>query len=80
LLDGAETDAGVWAEALEQQAAARARRAFGAGELEIRLREQREALVRLGPTCFLFGDVAPLRWSPLAERIRAQLDPAGTLA
>jgi glycolate oxidase FAD binding subunit len=78
LLGGAE-DETIWAEVALRQSAAPRRRAFGAAELELRLRGERQALVRLGPTCFLFGDVAPVRWSPLAERIRASLDPAGTL-
>ena len=79
LLGGRE-DESVWPEASELQLSAPARRAFGAAELEARLIEQRRALVRLGPTCFLFGEAAPVRWSRLAERVRVELDPAGTLA
>ena len=79
LIGGCE-DGSVWAEGAELQLGAPARRAFGAAELEARLIEQRRALVHLGPTCFLFGDAAPVRWSRLAERVRAELDPAGTLA
>jgi glycolate oxidase FAD binding subunit len=79
LLGGQAADGTVWEEVAERQLAAPGRRSFGGAELATRLREAREALVRLGPTCFLFGEVAPLRWSPLAERVRAELDPAGVL-
>jgi glycolate dehydrogenase FAD-binding subunit len=79
LLGGRE-DGDVWADAAERQLAAPAKRAFGGAELGERLRHSGPALVRTGPTCFLFGDVATLRWTALAERIRAQFDPAGVLA
>jgi glycolate oxidase FAD binding subunit len=80
LLVGGREDGGAWAESAALQETAPARRAFGARELEARLREQRQALVRLGPTCFLFGEAAPLAWTRLAEHVRAELDPHGTLA
>jgi len=80
LLGGREASARIWAEAAERQLPAPARSAFGGGELAERLRGVSEALVRLGPTCYLYGDVPPLRWTALSQRIRAELDPAGTLA
>ena len=80
LLGGREASARIWAEAADRQLAAPARSSFGGAELAERLRGVSEALVRLGPACYLYGDVPPLRWTPLAERIRAELDPAGVLA
>jgi len=80
LTGGRQGSPRVWAESADRQHAAPARRAFGAGELAARLREAGECVVHLGATCFLFGPVAALRWTPLAERLRAELDPAGTLA
>lgn len=79
LLGGREADGTVWEEVAERQLAASGRRSFGGAELAAVLGESGQALVRLGPTCFLFGGVAPLEWPPLAERVRAELDPAGTL-
>jgi glycolate oxidase FAD binding subunit len=80
VLGGREANARVWAEARRRQSESPARRAFGAGELADRLRDTRECVVRMGPTCFLFGDGAPLRWPALAERLRAHVDPGNVLA
>jgi glycolate oxidase FAD binding subunit len=79
LIGARPADPSLWAEADALQQAAPARRAFGAGELAARLGEQRQALVRTGPTCYLFGDAAPLRWSALAERVRQSFDPGRVL-
>jgi hypothetical protein len=58
-----------------------ARGAFAGRELAAVLEEVPQALVRLGPTCFAYVPQAYEQpWSPLAERVRAQFDPAGVLA
>jgi len=80
LLGGREANPRVWAEARRRQAESPTRRGFGAGELAVRLRETHECVLRTGPTCFLFGDAAPLRWPAAAERLRARLDPGSVLA
>ena len=79
LVGGRQGSPRVWAESADRQQAASARRAFGGGELAARLREAGECVVHTGATCHLFGSVAPLRWAPLAERVRVGLDPAGIL-
>jgi glycolate oxidase FAD binding subunit len=77
LLGAAEADASVWAEARELQAASGRRRAFGGAELASVLTGLDEGLVRLGPVCYAFSAGEPEPWSPLAERLRAELDPQG---
>jgi glycolate oxidase FAD binding subunit len=80
LLGGRE-DGGVWEEAAARQLSARSRGSFGAGELASALGELSEALVRIGPTCFAYlPQPYEQPWSPLAERVRAELDPLGVLA
>jgi glycolate oxidase FAD binding subunit len=80
LLGGRE-DGDVWQESAARQIAAGARGAFPLGELETALGEVSEALVRIGSTCFAYVPGAyEQAWSPLAERVRAQFDPAGVLA
>jgi glycolate oxidase FAD binding subunit len=80
LLGGRE-DSAVWTEVAARQLDAGARGAFAGGELAAVLEEVPQALVRLGPTCFAYVPQAYEQpWSPLAERVRAQFDPAGVLA
>jgi glycolate oxidase FAD binding subunit len=80
LLGGRE-DGAVWEEAAARQLSARARGSFGAGELASALGELSEALVRIGPTCFAYlPQPYEQPWSPLAERVRAELDPLEVLA
>jgi glycolate oxidase FAD binding subunit len=80
LLGGRE-DSSVWSEVAARQLDAGARGAFAGGELAAVLEEVPQALVRLGPTCFAYVPQAYEQpWSPLAERVRAQFDPAGVLA
>jgi glycolate oxidase FAD binding subunit len=79
VLGGRQANVRVWAEARWRQSESPARRAFGAGELGNRLGEAGECVVHTGPTCFLFGDGAPLRWPALAERLRRHLDPGNVL-
>jgi glycolate oxidase FAD binding subunit len=76
-LVGGDEDGDVLAEARARQTGAR--QAFGAAELPGVLERLPTGLVRLGPVCFAFGRGEPPPWSPLAERIRERLDPAGTL-
>ncbi|HSE80438.1 MAG TPA: FAD-binding oxidoreductase [Gaiellaceae bacterium] len=80
LLGGQEDD-DVWNEVAASQLGSRSRGAFPAGELAAALAELPEALIRIGPTCFAYlPQPYEQPWSALAERVRAQFDPAGTLA
>jgi glycolate oxidase FAD binding subunit len=79
LLGGREDD-GVWAEVAERQLAAGRRRVLAPADLAAELDALPQALVRLGPACYVFEGGEPLEWPPLAERVRAELDPAGVLA
>jgi glycolate oxidase FAD binding subunit len=78
---GGQEDGDVWNEVAASQLGSRTRGAFPAGELAAALAELPEALVRIGPTCFAYlPQPYEQPWSPLAERVRAQFDPAGILA
>ena len=80
LLGGQEDD-DVWNEVAASQLGSRSRGAFPAGELAAALADLPEALIRIGPTCFAYlPQPYEQPWSALAERVRAQFDPAGTLA
>ena len=78
---GGQEDGDVWNEVAASQLGSRSRGAFPAGELAAALAELPEALIRIGPTCFAYlPQPYEQPWSALAERVRAQFDPAGTLA
>ena len=78
---GGEEDGGVWNQVATLQLGARSRGAFAAGELGSALEELPRALVRIGPTCFVYlPQPYEQPWSPLAEQVRAQFDPGGVLA
>jgi glycolate oxidase FAD binding subunit len=80
-LFGGREDAAVWSEVAARQLDSGARGAFSGAELAAVLEEVPRALVRLGPTCFAYvSQPYEQPWSPLAERVRAQFDPAGVLA
>jgi glycolate oxidase FAD binding subunit len=78
---GGRENGEVWQASAARQIASRARGSFPLGELEPALGEVSDALVRIGPTCFVYVRGAyEQAWSPLAERVRAEFDPAGVLA
>lgn len=85
---GARENGEVWAELSERQRGSTARKHFGAGDLRAVLEQTPTGLIRLGPTCYAFtsdteSDAASggtEQWSDLAERVRAEFDPIGTLA
>ena len=80
-LVGGREDESVWAEDAARQLAAGGRGTFALRELEGALAEVPEALVRVGPTCFVYlAQTFAEPWSPLAERVREQFDPGGVLA
>jgi glycolate oxidase FAD binding subunit len=79
---GARVDDSVWSVVAQRQEAATSRISVPLGELLSPAQSDLpEGLIRVGPTCFLYGDGRrPSQWSPLAERVRAQFDPEGVLA
>jgi glycolate oxidase FAD binding subunit len=78
---GGDEDGDVWGEVAARQLGSRSRGAFAASELGAVLGELPQALVRIGPTCFAYmPQPYEQPWSRLAERVRAQFDPEGTLA
>jgi glycolate oxidase FAD binding subunit len=78
---GGREDGGAWQASAARQIASRARGSFPLGALETALGEVSDALVRIGPTCFAYVPGAyEQAWSPLAESVRAEFDPAGVLA
>jgi FAD/FMN-containing dehydrogenase len=78
---GAQVDDSVWSVVAQRQEAAMSRVSVPLGEILSPARSDLpEGLIRVGPTCFVYGDARrPSRWSPLAERVRAQFDPEGVL-
>jgi glycolate oxidase FAD binding subunit len=77
LLGGAEAGAAAWERAGERQLLAAGRRALGPQEAP----PADALLVRFGPTRWAYTrEPVEAPWSPLAERVRAQFDPAGVLA
>jgi glycolate oxidase FAD binding subunit len=77
---GGEEDGLVWDEAAARQLGSRSRGTFPLGELTGALEELPEALIRIGSVCFAYMPVPYERdWPALAERVRAQFDPAGIL-
>jgi glycolate oxidase FAD binding subunit len=78
---GGDEDKSVWADVAARQLSAGARGSFPAAELAEALGEVPEALVRIGPTCHAFlPQPYDQPWATLAERVRAEFDPAGVLA
>jgi len=83
-LVGGVTDESVWAEGEERQAASRGRLLFDPGGLAVALGGLAEAVVRVAAgVAYVPAPVADQRDPAeiaLAERVRAQFDPAGVLA
>jgi glycolate oxidase FAD binding subunit len=75
-VDG-DDDPSVWGEAAARQAAAGGRLSFPPGELARTLAGLPEAVVRASAGVAYVPDAVPDAWSPLAERIRRELDPQG---
>jgi glycolate oxidase FAD binding subunit len=85
LVGGAETDASVWDESRERQAAAGGRIRFAPGELAQTLARLSEAVVRPASGVAYTADPAPQGDSnaslrQVLDRIAAQFDPKGVLA
>jgi glycolate oxidase FAD binding subunit len=79
LLGGEEAGDELWNEMRLRQAELPGRASFDPGRLGAFLRETPEAVVRVGAGAAYAPDAAEAS-SPLAERVRASFDPAGTLA
>ena len=77
----AQVDDSVWPVVAERQEAAISRLSVPLGEIVAPERaDLPEGLIRVGATCFVYETARrPSRWSPLAERVRAQFDPDGVL-
>jgi len=83
LLGAGKTDGAVWADVAARQGSARGRISFTPGRLAEELRLLPEALVRPAPGVAYVPDAAPDPTDEavrrLAERVRHQFDPQGTL-
>lgn len=79
VLSGREEDADVWREVAERQAAAHGRVWFDPGRLAEFLVETPEAVVRVAAGNAYVPKHVEHAWPPLAERVRAEFDPAGVL-
>jgi FAD/FMN-containing dehydrogenase len=77
----AQVDDSVWPLVAERQEAAISRSSVALGEIVAPARaDLPDGLIRVGATCFVYDTAPrPSRWSPLAERVRAQFDPGGVL-
>jgi len=80
LLGGTEDFGGFWEEAAARQEWARGRLAFAPGRLAETLAEVSEAVVRVGAGVAYVPQPVPAEPNPLAERVRAELDPQGVFA
>ncbi|MSO95184.1 MAG: FAD-binding oxidoreductase [Thermoleophilia bacterium] len=84
LVGGTETDASVWTESRERQAAAEGRSSFTPGELGAFLTGLPEAVVRPAAGIAYLPDAVPDTTPEpvrlLQERVRARFDPQGVLA
>ncbi len=79
MLSGGEEDAGAWRELAGRQAAARGRVWFDPGRPAEFLAGTREAVVRVAAGNAYVPEPVERAWPPLAERVRAGLDPDGVL-
>jgi glycolate oxidase FAD binding subunit len=76
LVGGTEAEPVAWDAASEAQLAARGRRVLAPHEAA----PGDALLVRFGPVSWAFTrEPQPAEWSPLAERVRSEFDPAGVL-
>jgi glycolate oxidase FAD binding subunit len=71
---------GVWEEIGRLQAETKGRVGFDPGQLGAFLAETQRAVVRVGAGAAYVPTSERPAWSPLAERIRVELDPSGVLA
>ena len=76
-LVGGDEDETVWAEVAARQAAGPARVSFAPGELATFLAQTPDAVVRASAGVAYVPEPRETSWSPLAERIRRELDPTG---